>query len=110
MPKTSDIRFTVTLDENQVPERIDWKAEDGGAESTCKSVLISLWDAQEQNALRIDLWTKEMTTDEMKSFFHRQLLTMADTFERATGEKDMAKHMRAFGHYFGEEMLGIAPV
>jgi gliding motility-associated protein GldC len=98
--KTSDIRFTVTLDENQVPERIDWKADDGGAESTCKSVLISLWDAQEQNALRIDLWTKEMTTDEMKSFFHRQLLTMADTF----------KHMRAFGHYFGEEMLGIEPV
>jgi hypothetical protein len=46
----------------------------------------------------------------MKSFFHRQLLTMADTFERATGEKDMAKHMRAFGHYFGEEMLGIEPV
>lgn len=110
MARTSEIRFTVSLDENQVPERIEWQAEDGAVKSTCKSALISVWDEQEQNALRIDLWTKEMTTDEMKSFFHRQLLTMADTFERATGEKDMAKHMRAFGHYFGEEMLGIEPV
>ncbi|MBL8002224.1 MAG: gliding motility protein GldC [Flavobacteriales bacterium] len=110
MARTSEIRFTVTLDENQVPERIAWQAEDGAVQSTCKSALISVWDEQENNALRIDLWTKEMTTDEMKSFFHRHLLSMADTFERATGETDMARHMRAFGRYFGEEMLGIEPV
>jgi hypothetical protein len=27
-----------------------------------------------------------MTVDEMKQFFHQSLLTMADTFEKATGE------------------------
>lgn len=26
--KTSDIRLTVHLDDNHVPERIDWEAED----------------------------------------------------------------------------------
>ena len=90
MSKTSQIHFTVTLDENQVPERIDWEAEDGGVKSECKAALISLWDAKESNTLRIDLWTKQMTTDEMKAFYHQSIMTMADTFERATGEGKMA--------------------
>lgn len=103
--KTSQIRFTVSLDENQVPERIEWEADDANAKSECKSTLISLWDAKEQNTLRIDLWTKEMTTDEMKAFFHQNIMTMADTFERATGEGKMAAQMRDFGAYFAEHML-----
>jgi gliding motility-associated protein GldC len=105
MPKTSQIRFTVSLDDNHVPERIEWEAEDGGVKSECKSTLISLWDAKENNTLRIDLWTKQMTTDEMKTFYHQSLMTMADTFERATGEGKMAAQMREFGHYFAEHML-----
>ncbi|MFZ1687234.1 MAG: gliding motility protein GldC [Flavobacteriales bacterium] len=104
---TSQIRFTITLDENKVPERIEWEADDASAKSECKSTLISLWDAKEQNTLRIDLWTKAMTTDEMKSFFHQNILTMADTFERATGEGKMAAQMRDFGGYFAEHMLGV---
>jgi len=103
--RTSEIRFTVTLDENQVPERIDWEAEDGATKSECKSVLMSLWDAKENNTLRIDLWTKQMTTDEMKAFYHQSIMTMADTFERATGEGKMAAQMRDFGNYFAEHML-----
>lgn len=107
--KTRQIRFDVTLDENMVPERIEWEADDQPGRNAAKSALISLWDPNENNSLRIDLWTKEMTTDEMKAFFHRNLMTMADTFERATGEKDMAGHMRAFGRYFGEKMCGVDP-
>lgn len=59
--------------------------------------------------LRIDLWTKQMTTDEMKAFFHQNILTMADTFERATGEGRMAAQMRDFGKYFAEHMLNVRP-
>ncbi|MBX2979778.1 MAG: gliding motility protein GldC [Flavobacteriales bacterium] len=102
---TSEIRFTVHLDENRVPERIDWEAEDGGVKSSSKAVLMSVWDAQELNTLRVDLWTKEMTVDEMKAFFHQNILTLADTFERATGEGKMAAQMRDFGAYFAEHML-----
>lgn len=105
MPRSSQITFTVTLDENNVPEQIDWEAEDGGVKSACKATLLSLWDAKENNTLRIDLWTKEMTTDEMKTFFHQNILTLADTFERATGEGKMAAQMRDFGAYFAEHML-----
>jgi gliding motility-associated protein GldC len=105
--KTSNITIQVQLDDNQVPERIDWQAEDNGARSASKAVLLSLWDEQERNTLRIDLWTKEMTVEEMKSFFHQNLLTLSDTFERATGEGRMAAQMRDFAAYFGEHMLGL---
>lgn len=103
--RTSEIRLTVQLDENNVPERIGWEAEDGGMKSASKAVLLSLWDEHEKNTLRIDLWTKEMTVEEMKAFFHQNILTMADTFERATGEGKMAAQMRDFAAYFAEHML-----
>ena len=103
--KTSDIHLSVHLDANNVPERIEWEAEDNGAKSNSKAVLLSLWDEQEKNTLRIDLWTKDMTVEEMKAFFHQNILTMADTFERATGEGKMAAQMRDFGAYFAEHML-----
>jgi gliding motility-associated protein GldC len=102
--KQSEIKFTVTLDENNLPEKIDWSATDGGEKSTSKSVMIALWDAQENNTLRIDLWTKDMMVDEMKQFYHQCLLSMADTFERATGEAESAKDMRRFAQSFGEKL------
>jgi gliding motility-associated protein GldC len=107
--KTSQIRIDVHLDENHVPDGIEWEADDQPGKNVAKSALISFWDERENNSLRIDLWTKQMTTDEMKSFFHQNLMTLADTFERATSEKEMAGHMRAFGRYFGEQMCGIDP-
>ena len=102
--KTSEIKFTVSLDENKLPVKIDWNASDANEESSCKSLMISLWDANENNTLRIDLWTKDMTVDEMKQFYHQCLLSMADTFDRATGEAEAAKEMRTFAQHFGEKM------
>ena len=103
--KESDIIIRVHTDENHVPEHIEWKAQDGREQGVGKAMLLSFWDAQELNTLRIDLWTKEMTTDEMKAFFHQNILTLADTFERATNEDKMAAQMRDFADYFAEHML-----
>jgi gliding motility-associated protein GldC len=102
--KKSDIKFTITLDENNLPEKIDWSATDANEQSTSKSVMIALWDAKENNTLRIDLWTKDMMVDEMKQFYHQCLLSMADTFERATGEAEISKEMRGFANYFAEKL------
>ena len=102
--KTSEIKFTVSLDENNLPEKIDWSASDAGEQSTSKSLMIALWDAKENNTLRIDLWTKDMMVDEMKQFYHQCLLSMADTFERATNETDAAKELRSFAQHFGEKL------
>lgn len=102
--RTSEINFKVSLDENNVPLKIEWSASDTEKESLCKALMISLWDEHEQNTLRIDLWNKELLVDEMKKFFHQSLVTMADTFERATGEDKMAGDMRDFCDYFAERM------
>lgn len=102
--KKSEIKFTVTLDEAKMPVQIDWSASDADVESSSKAIMLSVWDAREKNTLRIDLWTREMMVDEMKQFYHQSLLSMADSFERATGEKEAAKAMRNFAQDFGERM------
>ncbi|MFY9309718.1 MAG: gliding motility protein GldC [Bacteroidia bacterium] len=106
--KQSEIKFVVTLDENNLPEKIDWSASDANEASSSKSIMIALWDANEKNTLRIDLWTKDMLVDEMKQFYHQSLLSMADTFERATGEAEAAKDMRDAAQKFAEKMKLIA--
>lgn len=99
--KKSNIVFAVEVDENSVPEHIEWNAEAEKQGGPCKAIMLSLWDEKERNTLRIDLWTKEMTIDEMKQFFHQTLLTMTDTYERSTGDRKLAEDMRDFCAYFG---------
>ena len=107
MGKKSEINFNVTLDENHVPEKIEWSATDTGEKElkNAKAMIISLWDAKENNTLRIDLWTKDMMLDEMKHFFYQSIITMSDTYERATNDKEVAEEMREFGKKIGEKML-----
>jgi len=101
-----EISITVELDDNNVPEKIDWNATDKEGEgiANCKAMLLSMWDPKKQDTLRLDLWTKEMTKDEMKIFFHQTLVTMADTLENATEEEGMAEDMRDFTSYFADKM------
>lgn len=101
----SEIKFNVELDENRVPEKLTWSAQDGGIDNEeAKALLLSIWDSNAQETLRIDLWTKDMPVDEMKKFFHQTLVAMADTFQRATDDEKMADTMRDFCDYFAEKM------
>ncbi|WP_172915158.1 gliding motility protein GldC [Capnocytophaga canimorsus] len=103
--KTSDIQLSVTLDENRVPEKIFWNAEDGEvAQQEARAMFLSVWDHKAKETLRIDLWTKDMSVDEMKQFFHQTLFTMADTFYRATNDEKMTQTMKDFCEYFAEKM------
>ena len=103
--KTSDIKITVGLDENNVPDKLLWTAQDGGIEQEeAKALLLSVWDSKAKETLRIDLWTKDMPVDEMKQFFHQTLVAMADTFQRATADEKMSDTMRDFCEYFAEKM------
>jgi gliding motility-associated protein GldC len=101
----SEIKITVELDENRVPEKLTWSAQDGGVnEEQTKAMLLSIWDSNAKETLRIDLWTKDMPVDEMKQFFHQTLVAMADTFQRATTDEKMADTMRDFCDYFAEKL------
>lgn len=104
-PLKSEINITVELDDNRVPEKLKWTARDGGVENEeSKAVMLSVWDSKAQESMRIDLWTKDMPVDEMKIFFHQTLVSMSDTFERATGDKKMSDTMKDFCDYFAEKL------
>ena len=103
--KTSKIELTVGLDENRVPEKLNWTAEDGGIKNEeAKAMLLSVWDHKAKETLRIDLWTKDMPVDEMKQFFHQTLTAMSDTFLRATQDEKMSATMKDFCDYFAEKL------
>ncbi|AUC22023.1 MULTISPECIES: gliding motility protein GldC [Polaribacter] len=101
----SQINFEIGLDENKVPEEIYWTAKDGGIDNEeSKAIMISVWDHKKKDTLRMDLWTKEMPVDEMKQFYHQTLVSMADSFERATDDQKMSATMRDFCDYFAEKL------
>ena len=102
---TSEIRLKVGLDENRVPEELNWSAEDGGVNNEdAKAMLLSVWDSKNQESLKIDLWTKDMPVDEMKTFFHQTLVSLSDTFMKATQDEKMTATMKDFCDYFAEKL------
>ena len=103
--KNSKIEISVDLDDNKIPEKIVWSAEDGNIKNKeSKALFLSVWDSEKKESLRIDLWTKEMPLDEMKIFFHQTLVAMSDTFNRATQDEKMTATMNDFCDYFAEKM------
>ncbi|ROI07432.1 gliding motility protein GldC [Kaistella haifensis] len=101
--KKTQITIDVELDENHVPERMMWNAQDGGIEKEeTKATMISVWDDKKMEALRIDLWTKEMPVDQMKMFLHQILISMSHTYQRATGEEDVAAWMEEIAEEFAQ--------
>jgi len=102
---TSKISLEVGLDENRVPETLNWSAQDGGiANEDAKAMMLSVWDSDNKESLKIDLWTKDMPVDEMKIFFHQTLVTMSDTFMKATQDEKMTATMKDFCDYFAEKL------
>jgi gliding motility-associated protein GldC len=103
--ETSEIKFTIELDENKVPEKLSWTAQDGGIQDeAAKAIMLSIWNSDKKESLRIDLWTKDMPVDEMKIFIYQSLLAMSDTYERATNDEKMTATMRDFTEYFAEKL------
>jgi gliding motility-associated protein GldC len=98
----SSIIIDVHTDENKIPDTISWNATDTTVENAqkAKAMMLSFWDGTEKTALRIDLWTKDMMVDEMADFFYQTMMTMADTYGRATNHKEMVEEMKKFAQDF----------
>ncbi len=104
--KQAVIKINVALDDKNVPQDITWESTDSKIKEAlpCKAIYVALWDHEHQNTLRIDLWTKDMPVDEMKRFFYENLMTMADTFQKATGEQAIVEDLRDYCAHFAEKM------
>ena len=86
------IAFEIDLDKNNLPEKIIWKASDSdNKENITKALAISLWDPNQNNTLKIDLWTKDMRIDEMDKFLVDTLGGLAQSMLTATGDSYISK-------------------
>ena len=54
-------------------------------------ILWQIVDEKKNNTLRIDLWTKEMKTDEMKRFYIDCLGGLSQSILNSTGDEYMSK-------------------
>ena len=103
----STITIDVLLDPNKIPEQINWDASDSKAElkQRAKAMCLAFWDGADKSAMRIDLWTKDMMVDEMGDFFYQMLITMADTFQRATNNESLTEEMKVFAKSFHKKFF-----
>lgn len=92
------IRINVELNDKMIPKKISWDADDAGMPEPreAKSLMLSLWDREEQNTMRFDLHTEDMFVDEMKKHFIQSLITMSEHYSRATGHQFVPGEMHAF--------------
>jgi gliding motility-associated protein GldC len=98
---TKEIKFTIRVDEQNLPRPIEWEATDAGkGKMKCNSVKIYLWDNEAQNSMHIDLWTKDMLVQQMNVHYIHNLLNMADSYKRSTGNTEGAELFRQFAHRF----------
>lgn len=98
MSRETEIKFKIKLDDQNMPDKISWTATDGpqGEGEECKSMMIGLWDGHEKNTMRIDLWTKDMQVDEMHTHFFQLLLSLGDTYQRATQNPFVQEDLKQF--------------
>ena len=98
----STITIDVQLDDKRVPESISWSATESTADNAraAKALLLAFWDGTDKTALRMDLWTKEMMVDEMADFYYQTIMTMADSFDRATHQHELVNDLKTFANDF----------
>jgi gliding motility-associated protein GldC len=103
------ISIKVKLDEDKIPHQIEWNATGSTIERTqqAKGIMLAFWDGEEKTAMRIDLWTKDMMVDEMADFFYQTLITMADTYNRATHQQELTDEMKEFAKNFYQKFRDL---
>jgi gliding motility-associated protein GldC len=107
--RTSEIKLAVRMN-NEGIQGIEWEADEAPepGKQQAKAMILALWDPKTRNSLRIDLWTQDMSVDDMNDFFFQTLLSMADTYKSATNNKDLMADIKIFAREFAEKASKIA--
>lgn len=104
--KKSKIEIIIGLNEDKVPESIEWRAEDnpnGSDYTTCKAMSLSLFDKEYKDTLKIDLWTTDLQVVEMDRFMYQTLRSLGDMYFKATNNGQLSNDMQLFVDYFGKQ-------
>lgn len=102
-PRNSEIRIAIRLDETKMPIDMQLDGTDFPEAQPVKAMLLSVFDQDRRETLKIDLWTKDMQVIEMDRFMYQTLRGLADTYRTATNNTALANAMRQFVDYFGQE-------
>lgn len=110
--KESKIDIAVGLNEENVPVKISWKADDNPEAKNwqdSKAMILSFFDSESKDTLRIDLWTTELQIMEMDRLVYHTLKGLTDSYFKATGNQELAQQMHQFAQYFGEKTEILPP-
>ena len=92
------------MDENLIPEELEWHSSQGkGQSDRASAALIYLWNAKKNETFSLDLWTKKMSVEELNKMMFQTIMTLANSYEKATSEDQLANAMRDFAEFFGEK-------
>jgi len=108
MTRTSEIRLAVHSGADGVTD-IRWEADDAPepGEQAAEAMILALWDGERRNAMRIDLWTPRLTVDDMNDFVYQTLLSLGDSYHRATGNDDLMAEIKTFARAFAQRASGM---
>ena len=106
----SEIKIEVTLDEQKRPSKIRWTADspDGPVSKKSKAMLLSFFDEESLETMKIDLWTNDFKLAEMDRFMFHTLNALTESYYKATANQELSNQMRSFVQHFGE-FTGIIP-
>jgi gliding motility-associated protein GldC len=103
---TSNIEIKVGMNKDRMPVSIRWKTS-GDSKNTefkeSKVLLTTFFDKENKDTLKIDLWTLDMQVVEMDRVIFQTLNSLADTYFRATNNRELAGAMQQFARFFGEQ-------
>lgn len=96
--KKSELKFTVELDNANVPEKITWTADDkpAGYPDTTNAMALSLWDEGNNSIFKMDLWTKDLKVGEMKRFFVQSIAGLNESVMQATNDDILYQKVKQF--------------
>jgi len=106
MLRKSEIKFLIHLDEKKMPEKIEWQADDADFKGMkeAKTMMLSLWDKEDNVTLGIDLWTNDMLVEDMNLHFYQMILKLGDTYRKAASDTETAKMFDEFASEFAKKI------
>tara|TARA_B100000965_G_scaffold113631_1_gene93796 strand:- start:101 stop:424 length:324 start_codon:yes stop_codon:yes gene_type:complete len=98
------LKFEVELDENNLPNSIKMLEDQANNSAiNLKALMIAAWDAKRKETLRVDIWTKDMPVNDMFILYHQNMMGMATSLEKSTGQDKLAQALRDYCDFFAKQ-------
>ena len=101
-PQQARLTLDIGFDESKIPASISLSGTDLPSPIAAKAVLLSVFDEQQRDTLRIDLWTKNFQVAEMDRLVYNTLRGLSETYRKATKNEQLADQFGQFVRHFGE--------